>query len=120
MEQRKSLSAVLIETLWNVNCVLGIYLPQPAPVLIETLWNVNVLAKIADMIGTSINRNIVECKYVSKSPQSIGDRVLIETLWNVNLRTSQYPFLHRFVLIETLWNVNDTPNANSRNSLKRY
>ena len=79
-----SISAVLIETLWNVkheettkmfwslssinrNIVeckaytIGIT-EEYTRVLIETLWNVKEALKFRLKIITSINRNIVECK----------------------------------------------------------
>ena len=54
---------VLIETLWNVNFVVAVFIERHFIVLIETLWNVNI-AKAS----------------IKKS----GALVLIETLWNVN------------------------------------
>ena len=76
-------------------------------VLIETLWNVKSKDVIDFAIGTSINRNIVECKVLQPAPglfllfrinrnivecKDTGDGkdhhldgVLIETLWNVKL-----------------------------------
>ena len=119
-------------------------------VLIETLWNVNV--NICENLRTEIriNRNIVECKLYSRSCRCSCILVLIETLWNVNIenydRTEEWSdrinrniveckseyvpavstwsscinrniveckfgknvaaFYHTHVLIETLWNVN--------------
>ena len=75
----------------------------------------------------SINRNIVECKYLLRRCIRDGFTVLIETLWNVNLilyddRTLAISINRNIVecksgtlsdvadqaavLIETLWNVN--------------
>ena len=55
--------------------------------------------------GTSINRNIVECK--ARYGDAAGDfsPVLIETLWNVKEQTTSTSFKRNSVLIETLWNV---------------
>ena len=53
----------LIETLWNVNCVL-----------ISTKENI-----------MGINRNIVECKFVFATADTPAGVELIETLWNVNM-----------------------------------
>ena len=55
--------AVLIETLWNVNSFIHVFLELFPLVLIETLWNVNVSITVNDEIIWT---------------------VLIETLWNVN------------------------------------
>ena len=35
-------------------------------------------------MGSRINRNIVECKYLWQERKYSGRRELIETLWNVN------------------------------------
>ena len=62
----------------NNNCAIS--------VLIETLWNVKQrhhLRIIHSQIR--INRNIVECKGMSKDAQTFVDAVLIETLWNVKI-----------------------------------
>ena len=40
-----------------------------------------------------INRNIVECKYVTERFYDYLKTVLIETLWNVNMH--QHPHQHR-------------------------
>ena len=62
------------------------YYIQERTVLIETLWNVNSVLLPDGTItkGSSINRNIVECKYTSTLNSPIQQLVLIETLWNVN------------------------------------
>ena len=78
-------------------------------VLIETLWNVNVLTVQFLHSLQSINRNIVECKFISfTSSAGTSPTVLIETLWNVNFWTPVVSILVSIVLIETLWNVNKT------------
>ena len=59
----KNVIAELIETLWNVNCILLSHLFFSALELIETLWNVNLVG-----VGAA----------------SVGVAELIETLWNVN------------------------------------
>ena len=53
--------------------------------LIETLWNVNdkIKEKVREVL-TGINRNIVECKFVSLHSVRNDYSELIETLWNVN------------------------------------
>ena len=55
---------------------------------------------------SSINRNIVECKYKEKQQIYLFREVLIETLWNVNKDFYGYRRKTVAVLIETLWNVN--------------
>ena len=55
-------------------------------VLIETLWNVNPSCTVVFSHIQGINRNIVECKFLTGSPASSFSLVLIETLWNVNKR----------------------------------
>ena len=53
-------------------------------VLIETLWNVKKdLAEMISPSGSSINRNIVECKVSRACACDIFHLVLIEPLWNV-------------------------------------
>ena len=42
------------------------------------------LEDINDIIGSGINRNIVECKYETVNYSDNFLLVLIETLWNVN------------------------------------
>ena len=59
---------------------------QRSGVLIETYWNVNTGGK-GSRCGTAvgINRNILECKLVSKDIAIPALFVLIETYWNVNV-----------------------------------
>ena len=78
-------SAVLIETLWNVNRFNYRVSTLHVEVLIETLWNVNQKIIRRQFRLLSINRNIVECKSVKCNVLSPVSSVLIETLWNVNL-----------------------------------
>ena len=53
----------LIETLWNVNCNKSIYHNYHHTELIETLWNVNINgSNLTHDERVGINRNIVECK----------------------------------------------------------
>ena len=41
--------------------------------LIETLWNANITALITRRTGVNrINRNIVECKFVSDNPKLLA------------------------------------------------
>ena len=54
-------------------------------VLIETYWNVNVVEPPPTFVGISINRNILECKFVCFVRLVSPVPVLIETYWNVNL-----------------------------------
>ena len=55
---------------------------------------------------SSINRNIVECKVISRAALVRLFRVLIETLWNVKLMMQDAENdVFSNVLIETLWNV---------------
>ena len=56
----------LIETLWNVNHFAFYDYKNQRPELIETLWNVNMILFGLKLITTRINRNIVECKFVSR------------------------------------------------------
>ena len=58
-----------------------------------------------------INRNIVECKFISDFGQLVFNSVLIETLWNVNTSTPSTVRKTAKVLIETLWNVNLISNS---------
>ena len=53
-------------------------------VLIETLWNVNLHGQASVWLLPGINRNIVECKYITMHTSRMCRAVLIETLWNVN------------------------------------
>ena len=92
--------------MWNVNTVsLSAHAPEKL-VLIETLWNVNPSVSIPPSAALSINRNIVECKYLLRRCIRDGFTVLIETLWNVNSVYTAFAFKRTVVLIETLWNVN--------------
>ena len=52
-----------------------------------------------------INRNILECKLVSKDIAIPALFVLIETYWNVKYHRSQKQGFTGHVLIETYWNV---------------
>ena len=52
-----------------------------------------------------INRNIVECKGVSRWEIYAVQVVLIETLWNVKSSHFRIRLGGGLVLIETLWNV---------------
>ena len=54
-------------------------------VLIETYWNVNGFQIDFRKVGFwSINRNILECKFVCNDINTLIAAVLIETYWNVN------------------------------------
>ena len=55
---------------------------------------------------TSINRNILECKYIYCRKTNSLKTVLIETYWNVNPFAELVLSNLTFVLIETYWNVN--------------
>ena len=59
-------------------------------------------------VTISINRNILECKYIYCHLYYTSIYVLIETYWNVNYKISYVKTLPDFVLIETYWNVNST------------
>ena len=75
-------------------------------VLIETYWNVNYNPMHFKSVGTSINRNILECKCFSELFQLHRELVLIETYWNVNRAGRILYVTPDVVLIETYWNVN--------------
>ena len=60
-----------------------------------------------------INRNIMECKGMSKQLGAYGTQVLIETLWNVKVNDSGTVFERVRVLIETLWNVKECRNKSN-------
>ena len=76
---------VLIETYWNVNFFRVLPSGSVAAVLIETYWNVNSTKGMNAYCTTSINRNILECKFLSMVPLFLTSLlVLIETYWNVN------------------------------------
>ena len=63
----------LIETLWNVNLINDEARNAKLTELIETLWNVNITALITRRTGVNrINRNIVECKFVSDNPKLLA------------------------------------------------
>ena len=75
-------------------------------VLIETLWNVKCPAESSvPVLRYSINRNIVECKDLTRQSHKQALFVLIETLWNVKTLTTSSAVATTGVLIETLWNV---------------
>ena len=57
------------------------------------------------VIGTGINRNIVECKDSKHLHPETAFPVLIETLWNVKIGDLGAGATNVEVLIETLWNV---------------
>ena len=122
---------VLIETLWNVKCVVGHPCVAGHPVLIETLWNVKI-SEFADSGGAiSINRNIVECKVhlplcYFKEAHRINRNIVeckVSRLANAGDKTGSINRniveckgrnkIHGHtgilaVLIETLWNVKST------------
>ena len=54
----------LIDTLWNVNHIKGLYNRKHFRELIDTLWNVNGLTKLKHNMALAME--------------------LIDTLWNVN------------------------------------
>ena len=80
---------VLIETYWNVNkeSVLNV-------VVIRDGLNRNILeCKFVSTLKNvqrikSLNRNILECKLEAEVDSSIPLPVLIETYWNVNTSSS--------------------------------
>ena len=75
----------LIETLWNVNCNKSIYHNYHHTELIETLWNVNINgSNLTHDERVGINRNIVECKYLRVWHMLEYKIELIETYWNVD------------------------------------
>ena len=79
------LTEVLIETYWNVNCAAGQRNVIRSLVLIETYWNVNIYPlMLFTKCSACINRNILECKFVSAASVAADASVLIETYWNVN------------------------------------
>ena len=65
-----------------------------------------------------INRNIVECKYMSISEKFMQGEELIETLWNVNCFKFFLGVLPCLELIETLWNVNMFGNKRHISTLR--
>ena len=76
-------------------------------VLIETYWNVNTLNEVlTELERSSINRNILECKYPGTTTREEFKLVLIETYWNVNSLKNLLEKKCVLVLIETYWNVN--------------
>ena len=71
------------------------------------MWNVNRELDVElNSDSDCINRNIVECKYVTTEVEILEEAVLIETLWNVNTYNNMRQGRLIAVLIETLWNVN--------------
>ena len=58
---------VLIETLWNVKSGGNVTIDGQEYVLIETLWNVKrILPSFSFNPASCINRNIMECKVLSR------------------------------------------------------
>ena len=121
----------LIDTLWNVNFVVGHVFYDFVSELIDTLWNVNVLCRLHSLTAAyRINRYIMECKWDFLCVLFVfSDRInryimeckfnfklrkrdcltleLIDTLWNVNGINFICPTVFSLELIDTLWNVND-------------
>ena len=64
--------------------MIGILDSSASSVLIETYWNVNDQVVSINRKSTGINRNILECKYVTSINALERKSVLIETYWNVN------------------------------------
>ena len=56
-------------------------------------------------LGSSINRNILECKAVPDRECARSSEVLIETYWNVKFVIASIIGILPPVLIETYWNV---------------
>ena len=119
----KGNNLVLIETYWNVNSKIFRFINTPPRVLIETYWNVNcIVAYFCYKVYTSINRNILECKYCFSRYSLQQNLVLIETYWNVNISTVIDVTFKGSVLIETYWNVNKkflSKLKNRENSINR-
>ncbi len=73
-------------------------------VLIETYWNVKFhVSRETLSTSTCINRNILECKESSISPEFSQYCVLIETYWNVKmysfrLYSNDRPSINRNIL----------------------
>ena len=83
--EKDPVKVVLIETYWNVNFTRSASRSCRVLVLIETYWNVNPFRwgvfRVAD---SSLNRNILECKFRPVRAVRATRPVLIETYWNVN------------------------------------
>ena len=84
LSYRGLFGGVLIETYWNVNSYDPALHQILHIVLIETYWNVNVCLSTAKQYESSINRNILECKFSFSIRIYCSLTVLIETYWNVN------------------------------------
>ena len=76
--------------------MIGILDSSASSVLIETYWNVNDQVVSINRKSTGINRNILECKYVTSINALERKSVLIETYWNVNLFYLTNCFNERF------------------------
>ena len=72
----------MVDKIWyNMEELIG---GSEERVLIETYWNVKILITASlRVLPNSINRNILECKESSISPEFSQYCVLIETYWNV-------------------------------------
>ena len=66
-----------------------------------------------DLICSSINRNIVECKAIKFCRKKNSRTVLIETSWNVKFSTESFLDCVVSVLIETSWNVKACSPSNN-------
>ena len=83
----------LIDTLWNVNILLGYLHRLQLHELIDTLWNVNRMTLLQlKRIRQRINRYIMECKFICASIIKRIRNELIDTLWNVNVKRCKYTY----------------------------
>ena len=85
LKSAQTVTAVLIDTWWNVNMEhYNEYIFQ-YQVLIDTWWNVNVCIGMIQSYGSNcFNRYMVECEWSLWSNVTEVVFVLIDTWWNVN------------------------------------
>ena len=71
-------------------------------------------------IPLRINRNILECKAVPDRECARSSEVLIETYWNVKFVIASIIGILPPVLIETYWNVKEKKRDSGKGSGDRY
>ena len=82
----------MVDKIWyNMEELIG---GSEERVLIETYWNVN--EDVTNFLKRlrSINRNILECKWIRSNRNRVVIHVLIETYWNVNGIGKEYYDAH--------------------------
>ena len=77
------------------------------------------MGRVGNRMGTSINRNIVECKCKVTNGGKITWNSINRNIVECKLSSADDPDIAATVLIETLWNVNLLVIVHQENSVSR-